>query len=248
MRLTYKKIIQRLFNNNISIGNIYSMKSKQNVLDIFGEWRSSASHLNKCYFIVDKDFDFLKGFFIPSDQNLIELEYYTIENYLISKAGTMALLQSKIFDKEEAELEDLLNWESWKRETYSSLKELFIVYAIANKFELAKNCSISPYVYLKKKSYLVDTNKVLEYINKIKELCSEANIDFDSEYQLVESYYKEGNGYKYNSLIKGKYIYAAMFKYLHHITGSKIDEDLATLIIADNISLDNLTFIKDKLA
>jgi len=244
----YKKLISRMFNNEINIGKIYSLKSKKNVLDKFHHWKESANSLNKCVFIVDKDFDHFKGKVVPNNSNLIELEYYTIENYLISKEGVVALLHSKIFNKEEEEIIQLLDWENWLINIYSSLKRLFIVYAIANKYDLKKNCSISPYRYLKKNTFEINIEETENYINEIKLICDgRADFNFEEEYSEIDKYFYKNNTYKYEEMIKGKYLYAALFKYLHHLSGELIDEDLGSLIIADNVLLDNLNFMKTKL-
>lgn len=244
----YKKIISRLYNNDINIGKIYPMKSKKNVLDKFEKWRTNQSHLKKCFFIVDKDFDHFNGEFSPNHTNLIELEYYTIENYLISEPGVVALLQSKIFHLDEDEIYQMLDWDNWLDNIYDNLKRLFIVYAIANKYKLKENCSISPYRYLKKNSFEIDSVQVDEYIEEIRQTCvSRSDIDFNSEYAYIENYYNENGTYQYGKLIKGKYIYAALYKYLNHLVGKKIDEDMGSLIIADNMSLADLSFLKRKL-
>ncbi|MEH6945428.1 DUF4435 domain-containing protein, partial [Bacillus sp. JJ722] len=74
----YKTLVDRLLDGEVKIGKIYPLKSKQNVLDRFSEWNKNASHLNKCVFIIDKDFDVFKGKITVDHPNLVELEYYTI--------------------------------------------------------------------------------------------------------------------------------------------------------------------------
>lgn len=244
----YKKIITRIFNGQVKIGKVFSMNSKKNVLEKFSEWMRSASDLKKCVFIVDKDFDHFKGEILPSHNNLIELEYYTIENYLVSKEGVISLIQSKIFGKEDDEIDELLDWENWIGQIYQGFKSLFIFYAIANKYELEKNCSISPYRYLKKGSYQINDEQVGLYISKIVEMCKKTErIDFEREYKNIDEYYNSEKGYQFDSLIKGKYIYAAMLKYINHITGHQFDEDLCNLILVDSIKLEKLEFMKRKL-
>lgn len=244
----YKKLISRLFDNKIKIGKVYPLKSKKNVIDKFHEWKEKDSRLNKCFFIVDKDFDYFKGEFVPVHSNLIELEYYTLENYLVTEEGAISLLETKFVEKEHEELKELLDWENWLGCTYQDFKNLFIVYAIAHKYDLERNTSESPYKYLIKNNYKVDLAQIDSYISKIKDICSSRHdINFEEEFNNIDNYFRGENGYRFDSLIKGKYIFAAMFKYLHHLTGKKFDADLAIIIIAENITLGKLEFLRRKL-
>ncbi|GLY10351.1 DUF4435 domain-containing protein [Pseudobacillus badius] len=247
MHQVYRKIISRLFNNKIKIGKIYSLKSKNNVLEKFDEWHKGSSELKKCIFIVDKDFDHFKDIRIPIHSNLIELEYYTIENYLVTKEGAMALIQSKLSNRDHGEYESMLNWDEWFENINISLKDLFISYVLAHKYGLYENCSRSPHIYLKKGGYEVLTEQVDLYLEKIKKLSIENDIDFEEEFKQINDYFNEGNNYKYEELIHGKYLSAAMYKYLSHLIGKKLDEDLANVILADNIKLNNLKFIEERI-
>lgn len=246
-RPVYKKLVNRFYDNKIKIGKIYSLGSKDNVLKTFEEWNLKSYQLKKCVFLVDKDFDHFKGLTIPQHSNLIELEFYTIENYFVTKEAALSLLEVKCFDKEKYELEQILNWESWLESTYKDFKKLFIVYAIAHKYSIDKNCSESPYKYLMKADYQVNVQQVENYANMIKEKCEILSINFEQEFFVIDEYYVDNNSYKYESLIKGKFLLIAMFKYLHNISGEKFDEDLSLLIIADNILLNKLEFLKQKL-
>ncbi|MEW4325877.1 DUF4435 domain-containing protein [Rossellomorea marisflavi] len=244
----YRKIITRLF-KEIKIGNIYSLKSKKNVLDKFEDWLANNSQLEKCIFIVDRDFDHLKGKISPKHSNLIELESYTIENYLIGKEEAISLMKVKIFNLEHQQLEHLLDWEVWISYVFNSFKRLFIAYAIANKYEVCENCGISPHRYLVRNTDEINEDQIIDYIEELRKICETTpGIEFEKEFKDIERFFHlEHDEYDYHALIKGKYLFAALLKHLHHITGKKFDEDMSALIIADNISLKKFSFLKQKI-
>ncbi|WIL36165.1 DUF4435 domain-containing protein [Bacillus stercoris] len=215
---------------------------------MFDKWITSKKSLNKCFFIVDKDFDHFRNNTVPNHANLIELEKYTIENYLITKEGAISLLKTKIFDKDKDELEALLDWENWINLMYHGFKDLFIAYAIAFKFDLGPNTGIKPGKYFEKKTYLVDKNMTEKYILDIKKLCAENDIEYEREAEIINQYYKKDTYYDYDGLIKGKYLSFGLLKYLNFkILSVKLDEDLCYPIMVKNISLEPFEFLKNKL-
>ncbi len=246
MGFIYKKLVDRLVDGKLKIGKIYSLKSKRNVLLTFNEWKKEK-YFDKCFFIVDKDFDHFKDLEIPDHSNLIELEKYTLENYLVTKEGAISLLKLKVFNKEDYELEALLDWTNWISNINDSFKALFIVYAIAFKYTLSQNTSISPGKYFKTGTYEINHNEIDKYIEKIKDICERENIDFQEEYLKINDFYNDNDGFNYSGLIKGKYLSFGLFKYLNKTTNKKFDEELSYYTMADNINLESLAFMKKKL-
>ncbi|MDI3412216.1 hypothetical protein QKW52_25820 [Bacillus sonorensis] len=51
MRPVYNKIVERLVNGKLKIGKVYSLRSKKNVLEMFGKWKAEKSSLNKCFLL-----------------------------------------------------------------------------------------------------------------------------------------------------------------------------------------------------
>lgn len=245
----YQQIIKRVFNNTLKVGGIYSLKSKKNVLKKFEEWKTDARELEKCFFVVDRDFDYLKGIFMPNNPNLIELNYYTLENYFICKAGAIKLMQVKVHDKNEDELEQILDWENWISKTIESFRRLFIVYAIAYKYDLRDSCSISPHRYLVKGSNEIDDSKIEEYIEDVINLSkSYEEINFEEEFRLIDSLFnRDSEQFNNQALIKGKYLYTALLKHLQFISGARFDEDLSAFILVESMDLSNLHFFKERI-
>ncbi|WP_144525728.1 DUF4435 domain-containing protein [Bacillus pumilus] len=246
MGFIYKKLVDRLVDGKLKIGKIHSLKSKRNVLRTFNEWKKEK-YFDKCFFIVDKDFDHFKDLEIPHHSNLIELEKYTLENYLVTKEGAISLLKLKVFNKEDYELEALLDWTNWISNINNSFKALFIVYAISFKYTLCKNTSISPGRYFKESTYEINNIEINKYIEQIKDLCESENIDFQEEYSKIEDFYNDVDGFNYSGLIKGKYLSFGLFKYLNKTFNKKFDEEFSYYTMADNINLESLDFMKKKL-
>ncbi|PSL42145.1 uncharacterized protein DUF4435 [Planomicrobium soli] len=247
LNIMYEIIIKKLFGTNLNVGKIFPMKNKPNVLQIFEEWKKIEEKTkNKIVFIVDKDFDHLIGEEVPHHTNLVELEFYTIENYLISKEGAVTLMKHRLHTYDPEELDEILNWEWWTSYTYEKFAELFISYAIAFKYDLGANCSISPYVYLNRETYGIKENKIEEYINNIKKLYSQKyQKEYSEEYEEVKEIFKNQNDLSYEQLISGKYLLESLITYISSITVNTIvDKDLIKTMLLNEYPNDNFQFLK----
>lgn len=239
----YEKIINRLTSISPQNMKIEPLKSKKNVVEIFKQWLTNERVSSKSIFIVDRDFDHLKEIYIPNHNNLIELEYYTIENYLITSIGVTSLVQVKVHSKDKEEIISLLDYEKWLSEFYESFNILFMHFALAYKYELCENCGISPYRFLAKYSYQVDDNQIQQYISEIKKLCDQSNINYETEYLKIKREFEEDNQILYEKLIHGKYKFSSLLKYLNCIFKEKFDEDFSKVTLADYIDLGEMDFI-----
>lgn len=250
LKLMYELIIKRLFDKELVIGNIFSMKKKGNVLNKFEEWKDIEEETSdKAVFIVDKDFDHLIGEGVPNHPNLIELEYYTIENYLISKPGALLLMKHKDHDYDLSKLDERLNWEKWEEFIFEKFERLFLSYGMAFKYDLGPNCSISPHKYLAPKDFVVEEGNIEEYISTTSSLYEEKyNKEAEEELNNIKSSFIYDDKVNYHQLISGKYLLEALIKYVDSLTSYSVtDKNLIKTTLLNEYPLDNLLFLKDRI-
>lgn len=245
----YEKIIYKLFGDSITVGKIFSLKSKENVLNLFEEWLEVEEKLkNSSLFIVDRDFDHLLNKQVPQHPNLVELERYTLENYLISKKGALALMKHKINSYDNDDLEKLLDWDNWIDLIHNGFTDLFICYGIAHKYALKENSRLSPHKYFEDNTYTIKASEIDKYVNDLT-IIFETSLDKDfiSEFQEIKTkFIKQDGSISFDELIKGKYILAGLFRYLKHLTGKKMDDEFAKSTLLDATSIKELSFLKSK--
>ncbi|MEQ9413306.1 MAG: DUF4435 domain-containing protein, partial [Cyclobacteriaceae bacterium] len=79
----YKSIFKRLFQGKIKINDVTPLGCKANVLDAYDTQNPKPKR--KQYYIVDGDLDLINGTNRKEEKNLIVLDSYCIENYLINE-------------------------------------------------------------------------------------------------------------------------------------------------------------------
>lgn len=246
----YEKVVNKLFGRSLNVKKIFPLKNKRKVLLQFSKWIEAEEPIkSNIIFLVDKDFDHLLNKKIPAHKNLVELEYYTIENYIISKEGAISLMKRKLNNYDNEEVERLLDWDEWFSYICTTFEELFIHYGIAHKFSLKENCRILPYKYFEEKSYKVKVSEVEKYIDDVSSIfLNQIESDFHHEYcQVKEKFIDEGK-IQHHKLIKGKYLLVALFRYISYLTNGTIkDEDLATIALVEELPKEELYYLKSRI-
>jgi len=250
LNVMYEIIVNKIFNKTVTIGKIFPMNSKKNVLLQFEKWKSIEKRTkNKVAFIVDRDYDHLKGEQVPNHNNLIQHEYYTIENYLISKEGAMSLMKHRMQSYDPEQLDEKLNWDWWMRYTFLEFEKLFLSYAVAFKYDLRSNCSISPHRYLANGGYQIIPEQIQSYIESVEELFSEKNdLSIGEAYQEVQEYFLNEGETNYHQLISGKYLVEALIKYVSSISvNTVVDKDLIKTNLLHEYPIEKLSFFKNRI-
>ena len=243
----YRKIIERRYSKKTSVF-VYCNKSKSKVINNYHYWEKEHSKINNIMFIVDKDFSEWNSESDVNSPHFLQWKFYTIENYLIDKESSEFLLESVSHTLGQHEVEKKLQFNEWLEETYCSLENLFITYAIAHKYSLCENTSLTEYKYFDSSKCKVRIDSTVEYIESVKALCLEKGIDFMSEFNHIREYYLTKDRNKYHELIKGKYYLTYLIEYINKLgEGNKYNVDSAVATIISNINLDNFFELWEKL-
>ena len=245
----YKKIFQRIYGDDFKVEKVYSMGNKQGVMEKFKEWYDNTRDLSKCVFIVDKDYNFLLSSTFIDSTNLIELEKYTIENYLIQQEAIIKYILIHKHNISEEKVLEKLSWSTWRNEMDVGFTNLFINFAIAFKYDLAQNCGQSPHIFLQKTDHRIDEHAIQEYNALIREKCEEFGIDYNLEMEEIKKLFMVENQLDYDTLIKGKYLLQSLIKYIKVMFDMKhIDINSLNYILADELNDEDFEFLKKKVS
>ncbi len=254
----YKALFSRLTNNKIIINDITPLGCKSNVLKAYDEQDISSSR--KKIYIVDGDLDLIIGTNRKPEKNLVILDSYCIENYIIDEKSALEIIYYSNGISEKHSLSKKLNFDKWIGYNKTVLINLFLNFAIFRMFgggPIIK--SASHFLKTEKKQVILDTAAINVYSNEVKdeiiELLKENGFDSPEE-----TYEKEFDKLKINwvdsnetllSIISGK-------DYLIHLLQHRVNFAIGKgkslfpkasfkLFLANHCDLRRLEFLKHKM-
>lgn len=223
----YENIFQRMFNYQIRINKILSMKGKPGVKKAFQEYGCLYDGKPAIY-LVDGDFDLVMGKEMVDNPNYIYLEKYNIESYYIDEkavlkymAGKMKITQKKVLEK--------IEYSKWEDVIYEAMKELFINYMVAQDV-------------FHKNGY-VNTGKIEEYINSLKCRISDYDVKYDSYKRKFETILFGDT----TRLVCGKYLLASLSNYLREKAKVTFKEEDFIYFLASSFDIKMLDFVKERI-
>jgi hypothetical protein len=162
----YKSLFKNLFNDTVKINDVTPLGCKANVLNAYD---SQVATKRRKYYIVDGDLDLILGTNRKQEKNLIILDSYCIENYLIDEEGASELIYFSLGTESKENVKVKLNFTKWLNYNSSSLITLFLNFAILRKYgggPVLSNATL----FLKqiKKQTVLDHDKVTAYADNIK--------------------------------------------------------------------------------
>lgn len=237
----YENIFQRMFNYQIRINKILSMKGKPGVKKAFQEYGCLYDGKPAIY-LVDGDFDLVMGKEMVDSPNYIYLEKYNIESYYIDEkavlkyiAGKMKITQKKVLEK--------IEYSKWEDVTYEAMKELFINYMVAQDvFPKEKNVGLPAHSFFHKNGY-VNIGKIEEYINNLKCRIS----DYDAKYDLYKRKFETILFGDTTRLVCGKYLLASLSNYLREKAKVTFKEEDFIYFLASSFDIKMLDFVKERI-
>lgn len=90
----YKALLSRLVEGKVKINDITPLGCKANVLKAYDDQLKTSNR--KKIFIVDGDLDLIIGTNRKSENNLVVLDSYCIENYIVDERASLELLYYSI--------------------------------------------------------------------------------------------------------------------------------------------------------
>ncbi|MBL3550170.1 DUF4435 domain-containing protein, partial [Chryseobacterium sp. KMC2] len=216
----------------------------------------------KKIFIVDGDLDLINKNNPANEKNLVVLDSYCIENYLIEEHGIVNLLYYSIGTESFENLKNKLNFDKWLSYNATILTKLFINFAILKKLgggPILQNAH--EFLTLDKKQTILDKVKIKNYNSYIYNdiitfltntglTNSEANKLYVEQYDYIISDWKYNNE-TYLRIVSAKnYILPLLqFRINHCINKGKtlFPKSSLKLFLASNSKLERLNFLKERI-
>jgi hypothetical protein len=256
----YKTLFKNLFGDSLIINDVTPLGCKANVLNEYDN--QDPKSLRKKYFIVDGDLDLIVGANRKNEKNLIILDSYCIENYLVDEEGIINLIYFSNGEKSKEQHKVKLNFDKWLGYNSECLIDLFLNFAILKKHGGGPRLKSAGVFLIKKgKETILDKPKILDYSEEVKnhvitqlESNGYSNADairlHNDDYQKLNGKWSVCND-SLLQIVSGKnYLLPLLqFRINHCIDGGKslFPKKSLKLYLADNSNLDRLDFLKQRI-
>ena len=238
----YENIFERMFADELKINDIFPMKGKPGVKKAFEQYGACYEGKPSVY-IVDGDFDIIMEKDMVCHPNFIYLDKYNIESYYVDEIATMKYMAGKL-KKRRKDIVEHIDYDNWLNCTYSSLKELFINYIIAQReFPDEKNVGVSPHVYISDITGYIDNGRIQCYVERLKDRV----INYEQLYDFYEKRFLETLDGDATRLICGKYIIASLSQYLRKRTNVKFKEEDFKYFLVSEFDVGKLSYVRERI-
>ena len=254
----YKTLFQRLLGTKIKINDITPLGCKSNVLKAYDN--QPQNPVRNQYFIIDGDLDLIINTNRKSENNLIVLDAYCIENYLIDECGAIELIYFSNGKEDRKNISKRLNFEKWLSYNSSELIHLFLHFAILRMYGGGpKIRNANEFLKKEKKQTILDAQLIINYTDDLrKEIINKLiELDYqDSQFEYEKTLAKlssrwEANNYTILTIVSGKdYLIPLIQHRINFCIGkgkSLFPKESLKLFLANNVDLNRLTFLKERI-
>jgi len=260
-RIADKEFYKTLFKNllgDITINDVTPMGCKSNVLKAYDT--QNPTDKRRKYFIVDGDLDLLIGTNRKAENNLIILDSYCIENYLIDEKGAIDFIYFSNGTESKENIKVKLNFDRWLSYNARCLVDLFINFGILKKYG-GGPILMSAHDFLSQngKQTILDQAKTQAYSLSVKsEILALLNslgfqnpVDtYSTEYDQLTKQWGTANISLLTIVSAKSYLLPLLqFRMNHCINKGKsiIPKESIKLFLAEHSRLNRLEFLKDKI-
>lgn len=254
----YRTLFSKLFGESIKINDVTPLGCKTNVLNAYDN--QNPNDKRKKYFIIDGDLELINDTNRKNEKNLIVLDSYCIENYLIDEAGAIELIYFSNGSDTRDNLKNKLNFENWLSYNSTCLNNLFLNFAVLRKYGGGpKLRSAHDFLAKNGKQTVLDKAKVENYANEIKDeiinLLTIQGFDdplslYQEELDKISAQWSDTNITLLQIVSAKNYLLPLLqFRINHCISKGKalIPTNSFKLFLANNSSLERLQFLKQRI-
>lgn len=163
----YKSLFNNLFEGNLKLNDITPLGSKANVYDEFDNQDQDDGR--RKYYIVDGDLDLITGTNRAEEGNLIVLDSYCIENYLIDEKGMAELTYLSCGTVPKDQIIKKINFDKWIGYNSDCLCELFCHLALSKKIGAdSKIRNANEFIMIQSKQRILNKTKIKSYTEVVK--------------------------------------------------------------------------------
>lgn len=132
-RLIYERILEKLWGPG-KVERVFPLNGREFVIN---DWRKNLGNRSYIY-IIDGDLDIISGRLISRD-NLVQLDRYCLENYLIDEKSIAKVLEDYIPENADHEIV-MREFSDLIRDIGVFFLGIFILYAISQKHQVGEKC------------------------------------------------------------------------------------------------------------
>lgn len=254
----YRSLFKKVFQERIKINDITPLGCKANVLTAYDNQPTKVKR--KQFYIVDGDLDLINGTNRKNENNLIILDSYCIENYIINEDGAIELIYLSCGTQTKEDIKLKLNFEKWLNYNSKCLIELFLHFAILKKYGGGlKVRNANEFLKQHQKQTIIDQSSIEKYsaevkvdiIQRLKDSgFSEPNIIYEREIEL----YKKNWNQNTESLLKivsaKNYLLPILQHRINHCIGKGkmlIKTESIKLFLANHSNLSRLKYLTERI-
>ncbi len=254
----YRALFNRLTANKVKINDITPLGCKLLVLKAYDEQDNSSRR--KKIFIVDGDLDLLISTNRKTENNLVVLDSYCIENYIIDENAGIELIYYSDGQTDKGTIANKLNFKKWLEFNRNELINLFFNFAILKMYGGGPTLkSASTFLTNKKNEVILNKVAINTYSDEIKNeiiqlLSKKGVVSTTTEYNLQFEKLQKKWGYTDETLLKvvsGKDYLVHLFQYRinYNIGKNKMlfQKQSFKLFLANHCDLERLAFLKKKI-
>ena len=253
----YRSLFKNLFQETIKINDVTPLGCKANVLAAYDNQPKKVKR--KQFFIVDGDLDLVNGTNRKNEKNLIVLDSYCIENYLINEDGMIELIYLSCGTLPKDEIKTKLNFDKWLGYN-SCLVGLFLHFALLKKYGGGpKLRNANEFLRTHHKQTMVDQTCIETYTKEIKNeiikhLTENGFAESEKLYEKeIASYYKNWS-HTNESLLRivsaKNYLLPILQHRVNHCIGKGkmlIKNESIKLFLANHSDLKRLRYLTDRI-
>jgi hypothetical protein len=254
----YKTLFKNLFGDDLKIHDITPLGCKSNVLSAYDS--QNPSDKRRKYYIVDGDLDLIIGTNRKNEKNLIILDSYCIENYLIEENACVDLIYFSNGTEPKESIKLKLKFENWLSYNAKCLVELFINFGILRKYGGGPVLKTAhDFLTVNGKQTILDKTKIENYSQTIKadiinllttKGYPDPNDTYLSDYNALTRQWGTGKSSLLQIVSAKNYILPLLqFRINHCVNKGKtiIPKESIKLYLAEHCELDRLKFLKTRI-
>lgn len=125
----YSILLGRLLAERLTVSRVFPLGGRDSVISAS---KAPRDQHRKSIFIIDGDLYLLCGEVKDVPDEIIRLDRYCIENYLVDDSAIMEILDDEHSSRRQDDFRDLLRLNEWRNENAPSFRKLFVTYAVAH--------------------------------------------------------------------------------------------------------------------
>lgn len=254
----YKTIFKRLLGDEFKINDVTPLGCKTNVLNAYDN--QNRADKRKKLFLVDGDLELILDTNRKPDSNLIILNAYCIENYIICENAGIELIYFSNGSESRDNLKNKLKFDEWLEYNAPCLISLFINFAILRKYgggPIIKTAH--EFLTQRGKQTILNKEEIENYSGEIKkEIMEQLKIigiqnpeeTYKNDYLYLSNKWRTDNDTLLRIVSAKNYLLPLLqFRINHCLDKGKgmFPKTSLKLFLADKCDLKRLKFIKERI-